>query len=140
MDERKPTPLLIILIVLILLALLCAWTGSQASGQISTVALGYAVAEQAQANQEMAEAVGTQARVTGWTVFFIVGGFVTMAVLMVVAMVIGLKAGQRQQLPVQPLRQLPAVPAYPVALPEGEIENLTAVQLIELLTAGEEWQ
>lgn len=138
--ERKHT-FIIILIVLFLLALLCAWSGSQASGQISTVALGYAVAEQAQANREMAETVGTQARVSGWTVFLIVSGFVFMASLMVVAMLIGLKAGQRSPLaPRQPLRQLPAVPAYPVALPEGDPNELTAVELIQLLTAGEEWK
>ncbi len=138
--EKKHT-FILILIVLVILTLLCAWTGSQTSGQIGTVALGYAVAEQAQANREMAEAVGTQARVSGWTVFFIVSGFVVMACLMVVAMVIGLKAGQRAPLaPVQPLRQLPPIPAYPVSLPEGDPNELTAVELFDLLTAGEEWK
>lgn len=131
--ERKHT-LLLILAALGLLALFCLATGSQLAPQLGVVA-------QAQANREMAEALGTQARVSGWTVFFIVSGFVVMACLMVVAMVIGLKAGQSQQIaPVQPLRQLPAIPAYPVALPEGDPNELTAVQLIELLTAGEEWK
>lgn len=132
--ERKHS-LILILAVLGLVALFCAFSGSQIGSQAGVIA-------QAQANREMAEAVGTQARVSGWTVFFIVSGFVVMACLMVVAMVIGLKAGQRQApaLPVQPLRQLPAVPAYPVALPEGDPNELTAVQLIELLTAGEEWK
>ncbi len=129
--ERKHT-LLLILAALGLLTLFCLATGSQLAPQLGVVA-------QAQANREMAEAIGTQARVSGWTVFFIVFGFVGMACLMVVAMVIGLKAGQRQQAPAQPLRQLPPIPAYPV-MPEGDIEQLTAVELFDLLTAGEEWK
>lgn len=130
--EKKHT-LLLILAALGLLALFCLATGSQLAPQLGVVA-------QAQANREMAEAIGTQARVSGWTVFFIVFGFVVMACLMVVAMVIGLKAGQRQPVPMQPLRQLPPIPAYPMQLPEGDPNDLTAVELFDLLTAGEEWK
>ena len=126
-------------LALLLGAVLCTWSGSQIGQDAGTVALGYAVAEQAQANQAMAEAVGTQARVSGWTVFLIVGGFMTMACLMVVAMVIGLKAGQRQQLPMRALRHLPPLPQMP-ALPEGDLDELNAAELFALLTAGEEWK
>lgn len=129
--ERKHA-FLLTFVALALVALFCAFSGSQIGSQAGVIA-------QANANREMAEAVGTQARVSGWTVFFIVFGFVTMACLMVAAMVIGLKAGQQQSHP-QPLRQLPPISPYPVALPEGDIEQLTAVELFDLLTAGEEWQ
>ena len=130
--ERKHT-FLLILVVLGLLAFFCLLSGSQIGPQAGVIA-------QAQANKEMAEAVGTQARVSGWTVFFIVSGFVVMACLMIVAMVIGLKAGHRRQAPTHPLRQLPPIPAYPVAFPEGDPNDLTAVELFDLLTAGEEWK
>ncbi len=126
-------------LALLLGAVLCAWSGSQIGQDAGTVALGYAVAEQAQANQAMAETMGTQARVSGWTVFLIVGGFVTMACLMVVAMVIGLKAGQARALPMRPLRPLPP-PVYPVSLPEGDLDELNPAELFALLTAGEEWK
>lgn len=129
--ERKHA-LLLALIGLALVALFCAFSGSTVGSQAGVIA-------QANANREMAEALSTQARVSGWTVFFIVGGFLGMACLMVVAMVIGLKAGQQRPQP-QPLRQLPPIQTYPVALPEGDPNELTAVELYELLTAGEEWQ
>lgn len=135
MDTNRKTTLILILALLGVLTVFCAASGSTMGSQAGVVA-------QAQANKEMAEAVGTQARVNGWIIFFVVGGMVTMAGLIVVALGVGLKLGQRQApvLPAQSLRQLPALPPYPTRLPEGELEHLAAVELYELLTAGEEWQ
>src|SRR3990167_5169048 len=87
---------LLTLAALFLIALACWFSGAALGSQAGTIALGYAVGEQAQANQEMARALGTQSRSNAWIIFFVVAG-------MLAAMTVGIWAGTRST------RQAPSI-------------------------------
>lgn len=110
-------------VVLIILVVFCNLTGAAMGGQAGTVALGYAVAEQAQANQEMAHAVRTQANANVWVVGLVVGG-------MLGALALGLAVGRRStpalppsDLLTAPIQHMlpPGVPSVP---PEQVLNHL----------------
>ena len=110
--ERKHL-IFIFPVVLLVMVLLCNLTGALVGGQASTITLGYAVAEQAQANQEMAHAVRTQANANVWIVGIVVFG-------MIAALVLGLVFGRQSHGGLPPIQPTVALPASQVhQLPPG---------------------
>src|SRR3972149_9366767 len=94
---------LLTLAALFLIALACWFSVAALGSQAGTIALGYAVGEQAQANQEMARALGTQSRSNAWIIFFVVAGVQA-------AEVVGIWAGTSST------RQVPPTVPHPPAM------------------------
>jgi len=118
---------LLTLAALFLIALACWFSVAALGSQAGTIALGYAVGEQAQANQEMARALGTQSRSNAWIIFFVVAG-------MLAAMAVGIWAGTRST------RQAPPTLPYPdeMGLRQASARGRQLPPPVELLEANPE--
>jgi hypothetical protein len=100
-------------VALVVVIVMCNWSANMVGEQAGTVALGYAVGEQAQANQEMARAMRTQANANVWIVGLVVGG-------MLGALVLGVVLGRgRAPQPVDALelRRRASLPTFTPVLP-----------------------
>lgn len=128
--ERKHL-IFIVLVVLLVIVLLCNLTGALVGGQASTITLGYAVAEQAQANQEMAHAVRTQANANVWIVAIVVVG-------MLGAVVLGLAVGRKPSLP--PGETPAQLPARHVSLLPSGTPLVPPEQVLNHLLPGDPYE